>query len=97
MVVGEPALLFRSGLIWFFTRSSAPAWKWQLAQARMLSLDACMSQNSAFPRTIAAWLSAMNSPRFGGTGTVSAVSELGGTVGRGLVWARTPTMANALT
>src|SRR6516165_4504303 len=44
------------GEIWFFERISAPALKWQVAQACTPSLPACMSQNKALPkRTNAAW------------------------------------------
>jgi len=56
--LGPPAVVketsgvgdFRSpGLSWFFDRGSAPARKWQLAQACTPSLPTCMSQNNALP------------------------------------------------
>src|SRR3989442_15576091 len=58
----------KPGLSWFFDRLSAPAWKWQLAHA-WASLPTAISQNSAFPRAIAAVLSLIYAARLSGTGT----------------------------
>jgi hypothetical protein len=41
---------FSPGDSWFWMRLSAPAEKWQLAQAAP-SLPTCSSKNSALPRT----------------------------------------------
>ncbi len=60
---------FKPGLNWFFDRGSAPARKWQLAQACMPSLPTCMSQKSALPRARAMAGSLTNSSRFYGPGT----------------------------
>src|ERR1700756_2748339 len=57
-----PALFFlkfaslRFGEIWFRSRTSAPALKWQVAHDWTPSLPTCMSQNNALPNlTRAAW------------------------------------------
>ena len=69
------------GFSWFFVRSSAPAWKWQLAQAWMPSLPTCMSQKNALPRAMAAVLSRTKRARLVGSGTATVLSE-GGAGGR---------------
>src|SRR5262245_37124016 len=51
------------GLIVFFVRVSAPAWKWHEAQACWPSPPVCSSQKSAFPSAIAASMSTTKSPR----------------------------------
>src|SRR5438132_1173515 len=59
------------GLTWFFSRLSAPPWKWQLPQVWMPSLPSCMSQKSALPSATAAASSRTKPARLGfGTGTV---------------------------
>src|SRR5688572_27328720 len=60
------------GLTWLRERGSAPARKWQLAQACTPSLPTCMSQKSALPRAIAMSGSRTKSPRFEGPGTAAA-------------------------
>src|ERR1700758_2503922 len=46
----------RLGEIWFLSRMSAPALKWQVAQDWTPSLPTCISQNRALPNLIsAAW------------------------------------------
>ena len=71
------------GLTLFFVRLSAPAWKWQLAQAWTPSLPACISQKSAFPSLMAAGLLLTNWNRLGGSGT--AIWFRGNRVGGGMV------------
>ena len=61
----------KPGLSWFLVRLSAPALKWQLAQA-LPSLPACMSQKSALPSTRAQSSSFTMSDRSGMRGTRSA-------------------------
>jgi hypothetical protein len=46
------------GLSVFLVRGSSPAWKWQVAQATLLSLPACISQKNAFPSWTAEFRSA---------------------------------------
>src|SRR5438045_1411261 len=82
-----------AGASWFFARSSAPAWKWQEAQAVRPSLPVCMSQKSALPRRFAAASSATYWERFEGLGTVMVLSARFGNVGGGL--ARTARTVNA--
>ena len=49
--------LSKEGANWFLVRLSAPALKWQLAQAVLPSLPIFISQKSALPSRIAAGLS----------------------------------------
>src|SRR6185369_5014447 len=53
----------------FLRRLSAPAEKWQLAQAWTASLPTCISQKRAFPSLMAAGLFLTNWNRLGGSGT----------------------------
>src|SRR5262245_20868936 len=87
-VVCPPAV---PGFSWFRERLSAPASKWQVAQAWMPSLPTCMSQNSDLPRAIAACLSRMKSPRFGGSGTVTELSGASTGCGAGAAASDGPT------
>ena len=57
------------GFIWFFKRTSAPAWKWQDAHATVPSLETCKSQNRALPRAIAAARFFTNAVSVDGSGT----------------------------
>src|SRR5262249_19192233 len=68
-------------LSWFTERTSAPAWKWQLAQATRPSLPTCVSQNRALPSATAAARFMTKSPRFGGSGTATVLREGGGPAG----------------
>src|SRR5690242_9152301 len=63
------------GLSVFLTRASAPAWKWQVAQACTPSLPTCMSQNSALPRVMAALRSLTKEASAAGSGGFSVLSD----------------------
>jgi len=68
------------GFTWFFSRLSAPPWKWQLPHDWMPSLLSCMSQKSALPSATAAASSRTKSGRFAGFGTGTVFSDAGGSV-----------------
>src|SRR5262249_30636117 len=85
------------GSTWFLVRLSAPALKWQLAQA-WPSLPPAWSQNKAFPRAMAAALASgvtfpkisvfKNASRFAGLGVATLLSEpSGATLGGVAAWA----------
>jgi len=48
-------------------------------------LPTCKSQNKAFPKAIAAGLFLTNSPKFGGSGTATVLSEASGLGGLGVI------------
>src|SRR6185369_1758347 len=73
------------GLTVFFRRLSAPAEKWQLAQACTPSLPACISQNSALPSLMAAGLFLTNWNRLGGSGTAIWLSGVLKSAGGGAI------------
>src|ERR1044071_6930378 len=59
-----PSTRRKPGSIWLLVRLSAPALKWQVAQAVLPSLPNCISQKNAFPRAIAAFFFFPLSPPF---------------------------------